>query len=142
LGVAKPVPSQESIYDQRLFNQTAGLTSGFASEDSYALYDKPLFQGSSASSIYRPKRQDAQVIPGVETEKIDRMLAEQAPHRGFQGTDATSSIRDGPVKFEKEVDPFGVDSFMNQAKRGHDSKERERETRERDPDRNYKRSRA
>jgi hypothetical protein len=31
-------------FDQRLFNQTAGMDSGFGAEDGYSLYDKPLFQ--------------------------------------------------------------------------------------------------
>lgn len=42
LGQAQP-SSKESMYDQRLFNQTSGLESGYGEEDDYALYDKPLF---------------------------------------------------------------------------------------------------
>lgn len=49
LGLAKPTMSKESMTDSRLFNQEA-LPSSFAEEDSYNLYDKPLFQGSSAAA--------------------------------------------------------------------------------------------
>ena len=31
------------MYDQRLFNQDAGPGAGMGAEDSYNLYDKPLF---------------------------------------------------------------------------------------------------
>jgi SNW domain-containing protein 1 len=45
--------------------------------------------------------------------------------RGFEGADA-SEAREGPVQFEKDVvmsldgtsDPFGVEQFMNAAKKG------------------------
>merc|ERR1712146_400741 len=39
--------SEELQYDQRLFNQTAGMDSGFAEEDAYNIYDKPLMKGTS-----------------------------------------------------------------------------------------------
>lgn len=41
------------MYDQRLFNQTAGLGSGFGHEEDYNLYDKPLFADRTAASIYK-----------------------------------------------------------------------------------------
>ena len=43
LGLAQPT-GQDMQFDQRLFNQTAGMDSGFGAEDGYSLYDKPLFQ--------------------------------------------------------------------------------------------------
>ena len=42
------------MYDQRLFNQTGGLGSGFNKEDDeYDLFDKPLFADRTAASIYK-----------------------------------------------------------------------------------------
>lgn len=41
------------MYDQRLFNQTAGLGSGFGHDEDYNLYDKPLFTDRTAASIYK-----------------------------------------------------------------------------------------
>ena len=122
LGLAQPTVSKESMFDQRLFNQSAGLSSGFGAEDSYDLYDKPLFSGSSSATIYRPKRgDDDNNIQGV-SERVDRLLGEGAPHRGFSGTEGSGSgSREGPVQFEKEQDDvFGLEEFMNTAKRGRD----------------------
>lgn len=48
----------ESVFDSRLFNQSAGLDSGFGAEDEYNTYSRPLFDRGEASSIYRPKRSD------------------------------------------------------------------------------------
>ncbi len=37
-------PSHDGMYDSRLFNQDAGLTSGFGGDDSYGVYDRPTLQ--------------------------------------------------------------------------------------------------
>ncbi|KAI8822453.1 SKIP/SNW domain-containing protein [Fimicolochytrium jonesii] len=129
LGLAQPTASKESMFDQRLFNQSQGLSSGFNTEDSYDLYDKPLFQGSTANAIYRPKKDTSDhsgSIPGVATEKIERMLGEGGTRRGFQGTEGGRDVaRDGPVQFEREQDVFGIDEFMSSAKRGRGESGRE-----------------
>lgn len=52
LGQAQPT-SREAMFDQRLFNQTAGLGSGFKDDEDYHLYDKPLFTDRAAASIYK-----------------------------------------------------------------------------------------
>lgn len=51
LGLAQPT-GQDMQFDQRLFNQTAGMDSGFGAEDGYSLYDKPLFQVCFSGSPY------------------------------------------------------------------------------------------
>lgn len=43
------------LYDQRLFNQEGGLASGLAGEDTYNVYDKPLYT-DRGSNLYRPKK--------------------------------------------------------------------------------------
>ncbi len=37
----------DAMIDQRLFNQSSGMDSGFGADESYNLYDKPLFAGTS-----------------------------------------------------------------------------------------------
>ncbi|KAJ3046144.1 mRNA splicing protein [Rhizophlyctis rosea] len=128
LGLAQPTLSKESMFDQRLFNQSAGLSSGFGDEDSYNLYDKSLFTGSSSAAIYRPGRgaKDDNNIQGVD-ERVERLLGDGGPHRGFAGTEGGSKAggsREGPVQFEREQeDVFGVEAFMSSAKRGRGEKE-------------------
>lgn len=41
------------MYDQRLFNKTAGTAAGFGDDDEYDAYDKPLFQDRSNVSLYK-----------------------------------------------------------------------------------------
>ena len=123
LGLAQPTLSKEAMFDSRLFNQSSGMSAGFGAEDDYNLYDKPLFNGSSSAAIYRPKRaEEGSVVGGVAQDKIDKILGDAKPHRGFKGADADErdAVRDGPVLFEKEADPFGFSEFMGSAKRGHE----------------------
>lgn len=47
------------MYDQRLFNQTAGLSHGFGDDEEYNLYDKPLFTDRAAASIYKNVNREA-----------------------------------------------------------------------------------
>jgi SNW domain-containing protein 1 len=133
LGLAKPTASKESLLDSRLFNREQ-LSTGFGDDESYSLYDKPLFQGShAAAAIYKSRGKDVgndEAFGGGTEEGIrdemsrDRFQLGDAT-RGFEGAD-TNEIRDGPVQFEKDVvisldgtsDPFGVEQFMDAARRG------------------------
>ena len=45
-------------YDARLFNQSAGMDSGFGAEDGYGVYSKPMFNRGEAQSLYKPKTDD------------------------------------------------------------------------------------
>lgn len=131
LGLAKPTASKESMYDQRLFNKSEGLSSGFGGEDSYNIYDKPLFSGTSANSIYRPKK----IVSdnAYESEAIEKIISNKIEGEGsygFKGADSNHA-RDGPVQFEKEeADPFGLDKFLKNAKRGREEKEKKSDSRE------------
>jgi SNW domain-containing protein 1 len=129
LGLAKPTLSKDSMLDSRLFNQES-LSSSFAADDSYSLYDKPLFSGSSAAAaIYKPRGANIdddgnEIAEGGEEAvregmKNDRFgLGRAGAGRGFEGADSTE-VRDGPVAFEKDtLDPFGVDAFLDEAKKG------------------------
>lgn len=151
LGLAKPSASKETLLDSRLFNREA-MSTGFASEDSYNLYDKPLFHGSTAAAaIYKPRGNDAgndESFGGgteagvVEELKKDRFNLGNAT-RGFEGADSAEQ-REGPVLFEKDqivaldgsADPFGVEQFMDAARRGgkRTAEDRQEEKRKRQRD--------
>jgi len=116
LGQAQPTVSKESMYDQRLFNQTSGLESGFGDEDEYNVFDKPLFQDKTAASIYNVKEYNDNLDDeeGGEKNNVEKML-NRAPNRGFEGAAAADkkSSRTKPVEFEKHADDtFDLGSFI------------------------------
>ena len=105
------------MYDQRLFNQTAGLNTGFGDEEDYDLYDKPLFADRTAASIYKNVRRDTgqgnladQLSDDGEgegkTNEVKDVLRQQ-PNRAFTGSADTQqekpkkSTRVKPVEFER-----------------------------------------
>ena len=92
LGQAQP-SAKEAMFDQRLFNQTAGLNSGFGHDADYNLYDKPLFADRTAASIYKNvKNIDiSQYTENDDDEKTD-------VKKVLEGKQAT---RSKPVEFEK-----------------------------------------
>lgn len=91
------------MLDSRLFNQES-LSSSFAADDSYSLYDKPLFSGSSAAAaIYKPRGAnidedgnemaeggEAGVREGLRNDRFGLGRA----GKGFEGAD-TTEVRDG-----------------------------------------------
>ena len=115
--------TEDNLYDQRLFNQSAGLDSGFAADDTYDTFDKPLFEAATAASLYKPRHvdleesdSDAQVKKILDTSRFK-------PNVGFSGSDKQEEghSRSGPVQFEREVeekDMFGIEQFLNDAKSG------------------------
>ncbi|XP_031250641.1 SNW/SKI-interacting protein A [Pistacia vera] len=114
----------EVMYDQRLFNQEKGMDSGFATDDQYNVYDKGLFTAQpTLSTLYRPKKDaDAEMYGNADDQlekimKTDRFKAD----KGFAGGSERSAPRDRPVEFEKEAeeaDPFGLDQFLTEVKKG------------------------
>ncbi|EDO40504.1 predicted protein [Nematostella vectensis] len=119
LGGARGAASEEAMFDQRLYNRSKGMDSGFGDDDAYNVYDKAWRQGAStASSIYRPSKGIVDKdIYGDDLEKLVKTDRFQ-PDKEFAGTDH-GQRRDGPVQFEKEEeDPFGLDKFLTQAKKG------------------------
>jgi len=129
---AKTISGGETQFDARLFNQTRGMDSGFADDETYNVYDKPWRQtGDLAQGIYRPKKGGDNEVYG---EDLDNLIKTNrfVPDKEFSGTDrAAGASRSGPVQFEKdEEDPFGLDQFLQQAKRaskrgGDEPKEKE-----------------
>lgn len=136
LGVPSKSSTQESMFDQRLFNQTKGLDSGFSggTDDLYNVYDKPWRAGGGlAEKVYRPSKTVDKDVYGDDVEKLIKTSRFQ-PDKGFSGAEG-GQVRDGPVQFEKEVDedPFGLNKFLTEAKKAkrpsEDSKESSRSKR-------------
>ncbi len=135
LGMPAKTVQQESMFDQRLFNQTKGLDSGFSggADDNYNVYDKPWRAGGGlAEKVYRPSKTDKDVY-GDDVEKLIKTSRFQ-PDKGFSGADG-SQVRDGPVQFQKEVDedPFGLNKFLTEAKKAKRPAEEEKESRVKRP---------
>lgn len=127
LGLAKPTLSKESMLDSRLFNQES-LSGSFAEEDSYNLYDRPLFHGSSAAAaIYKARGNitegNEESFGGGTEEGIGKALDNDRfglgrAQIGFEGAN-DQEVREGPVQFEKDTgDVFGLDKFLDEAKSG------------------------
>ncbi|GAB4821948.1 hypothetical protein N2152v2_008994 [Parachlorella kessleri] len=120
LGMAK-VTGGEAMYDQRLFNQETGTGTGFASEDAYNLYDKPLFADRSELFRHKAGRDDEAYAGGAGGEEGDVNTARFKPDKGFTGADYGKGGEGGPVQFEKdpeEADPFGLDQFLSDVRAG------------------------
>ncbi|KXN71976.1 hypothetical protein CONCODRAFT_78063 [Conidiobolus coronatus NRRL 28638] len=118
LGLARPTASKDSLMDSRLFNQVEGIASGFRDDDAYNIYDKPLFSGSTANSIYKPTRNtdDYEDQEGVNNMLKQDRFGANLSSRGFKGADPSQS-RSGPVEFQKEMsfaDPFQLEEFSNE----------------------------
>ncbi|XP_021258147.1 SNW domain-containing protein 1 [Numida meleagris] len=124
LGVPNPRPSNEVQYDQRLFNQSKGMDSGFAGgeDEIYNVYDQPWRSGKDmAQNIYRPSKNVDKDMYGDDLEariKTNRFV----PDKEFSNSDRNTRGRgrDGPVQFEE--DPFGLDKFLEEAKQHGGSK--------------------
>lgn len=111
----------ETMYDSRLFNQSAGMDSGFGAEDEYSTYSKPLFDRAEASTVYRPKKDDSDIYGDVDTQMSKLSDTSRfKPDKGFKGADGSGSgaPREAPVQFERarENDPFGIDEIVSQGK--------------------------
>ncbi|KAI8146604.1 SKIP/SNW domain-containing protein [Fennellomyces sp. T-0311] len=130
LGLAKPSMSKDSMFDARLFNQSEGIGSGFKDDESYSLYDKPLFNQTS-SSIYRFRgNQDSDILGDSEAADLENSIKQDKfgmNRKGFSGAEGDGAGSSGPVEFEKETmtarsapkeDVFGLDTFLNKAKQG------------------------
>jgi SNW domain-containing protein 1 len=94
--------------DSRLYNQSAGMDSGFGADDEYNTYSKPLFdrQGVTSASIYRPTRGETEYNADETYEKLKKGATSKfQPAKGFAGAEGGADIqagpRNAPVQFEK-----------------------------------------
>ncbi|KAH9587612.1 Contactin-5, variant 3 [Schistosoma haematobium] len=120
LGLPNPRfnSTSESLFDQRLFNQSKGLDSGFegGADDLYNIYDKP-WRGDSelVTHIYRPRQKDTDAY-GTDLDALKK-TKRFVPDREFSGTDHSRRL-DGPVQFERdEEDPFNLSKFLSKVKK-------------------------
>ncbi|CAG5081895.1 Similar to Bx42: Puff-specific protein Bx42 (Drosophila melanogaster) [Cotesia congregata] len=124
--------NSDSQFDQRLFNTTKGIDTGYGPDDEYNVYEKPWKDSNTlASNIYRAPTNFDKDNYGEELEKIFK-TSRFVPDKEFTGTDR-SAQRTGPVQFEKdqeEEDPFGLDNFLRQAKRASTDEKDRRDDRE------------
>lgn len=113
LGVAKPSkPTGESQFDSRLFSQVSSTHNQY-NEDQ--IYDKSLFAARDAvQSIYRPRGGAVNAEEEAEHE-LDRFSKEKR-FKGLGGE--ASTAREGPVEFEKDEDPFGVNKMVKDVEYG------------------------
>ncbi|XP_021894699.1 SNW/SKI-interacting protein [Carica papaya] len=120
----------EVMYDQRLFNQDKGMDSGFATDDQYNIYDKGLFTAQpTLSTLYRPKKDADDDMYGGADEQLEKIMKTDRfkPDKGFAGASERAGPRDRPVEFEKEAeeaDPFGLDQFLTEVKKGKKAMEK------------------
>lgn len=101
--------------DSRLYNQSAGMDSGFGADDEYNMYSKPLFGNSGgassagSASIYRPTRGENALDADDQYDKLTKgkgsITSKFQPDKGFGGAeggmDVTAGPRTAPVQFEK-----------------------------------------
>lgn len=132
LGQAAQPTSQEAQFDSRLFNQTAGMDSGYhgGSDEKCNIYDKPLFADRSQAGIYKFDKDRLQQNEGRLAHVGTKSFTGAA-----DGPEASSSSRrSAPVEFERE----NSESRVCGERRGA----REREARGRGQDRSRSRRRA
>lgn len=129
VGGAGTAVGQEGLFDERLFDRSAGVAAGYGGgeDEMYNLYDKPLFSSSALHMIYRPHLTAEDGEEGDAAADGAGRLGK--PDRAFTGVDV-KQVQEGPVQFERhlgasktatasrEADPFGVDQFLSQAKQG------------------------
>ena len=115
------------MLDSRLFNRES-LSGSFGDDESYSLYDRPLFHGSSAAAaIYKARGNiqegNEESFGGGTEEGISKALDNDRfglgqTRVGFEGA-SEQEVREGPVQFEKDSgDVFGLDKFLDEAKSG------------------------
>merc|ERR1740124_1893046 len=132
----------EAMFDQRLFNRSQGLDSGFGADDDYNLYDKPLMSQVN-KRLYRPKKLEDDTEDQSEIDKMLKEAPKFAAHKNFEGA-KEAKPSDGPVQFEKHVgDVFGledVEAKPSKPKRRERERERRR-SKEREKPRERRRDR-
>jgi len=68
---AKNIAGGDAQFDQRLFNTSKGMDSGYGDDEAYNVYDKPWRDsGSMAQHLYRPGRNVDKDVYGDDLETI------------------------------------------------------------------------
>lgn len=122
----------EILYDERLFNQDGNsirargrstVAGGFGADDSYNIYEEPLFRGSSLSNRnlhFRGNHAD-------KANEVDGKGDDERERTGGNGLLGYGRGREGPVEFEHDderrrtnfakpdEDPYGLNRFLSDA---------------------------
>jgi len=107
LGQAAQPSSSEAMFDQRLFNQSAGMDSGFSggNDEKVAVYDKPLFADRSQAGIYKFDKERMEQNEGRLAHIGGGPSVKTKSFAGAADADnaaSSSSRRNAPVEFERE----------------------------------------
>lgn len=122
LGQAQP-SSRDTMIDARLYNQSAGLDTGFKGEEDYDLYDKPLFADRTATTIYKNIKANTNIDDddGDEAATVQgsKKLMEKIHQRGkmFEGADISkvSGTSGRPIEFEKTKEEYGLNNIHSKS---------------------------
>lgn len=102
LGQAAQPSGQEAQYDARLFNQSAGMDSGYhgGSDEHGGVYDKPLFADRSQAGIYKYDKERMEQNEG-------RLAHIGSTGKAFGGAadgeeSRAAGQRNAPVEFERD----------------------------------------
>lgn len=125
IGGSVTAQNPEAMFDTRLFNQAEGISSGFAAEDDYNVYDRAWRGGDSvtAASIYRPRAAANGPMSDVDAEAAVSGLRSAATKRFRAGVDDTDfegapiAQRSGPVEFERS---YSASQRSQAASKGED----------------------
>jgi hypothetical protein len=101
--------SSETLHHQSLYDRDAGISSGFADDEDYNLYDRPMFGGQA-------KR--AKTTFSYTGTNLAHHSNQQSKDQEYD-----AQPQDRPIQFERDdsssaADPFGVESFLTQARKG------------------------
>eukprot|EP00927_Polykrikos_kofoidii_P051566 TRINITY_DN45366_c0_g1_i1.p1 TRINITY_DN45366_c0_g1~~TRINITY_DN45366_c0_g1_i1.p1 ORF type:complete len:555 (-),score=131.58 TRINITY_DN45366_c0_g1_i1:63-1727(-) len=136
LGQAAQPTTTEAQYDSRLFNQSAGLDSGYhgGADDHAAIYDKPLFADRSQAGIYKFDRE--------RMEQSEGRMGHIGNTKHFSGAVDGEQVRkaddrNAPVEFEcddNQPRDAGARSSGGDRERGRDRSRSRRRGRDADED--------
>jgi SNW domain-containing protein 1 len=108
LGMARPNTDDNDVHDQRLYNQSQGLGSGFDDDEDYTVYDKAWKSKDSFSKTYRPSDNLKQDLKEREIDENPSKARTSDPNNDPLA----------PIQFEKDdvEQIFNVESFLRNAK--------------------------
>lgn len=68
---AKSIAGGEAQFDQRLFNTSKGMDSGYGDDEAYNVYDKPWREGSNLGQhLYRPSKNVDKEVYGDDLDTL------------------------------------------------------------------------
>lgn len=68
---AKTIAGGEAQFDQRLFNTSKGMDSGYGDDEAYNVYDKPWREGSNLGQhLYRPSKNVDKEVYGDDLDTL------------------------------------------------------------------------